>query len=458
MIRQNLLLHTAILVLVLLGCKSKKEVPQVIAEPPKPAWISQRPAQNSTYIGIGMAQKSAGPDYAQRAKNNALNDLASEISVEISSTSLLYQVESNNQFKEDFQSNTKTKNTATLSGYEQVDVYESSTEYWVIYQLDKRVYQQQKEERLNRAIALCKDHLASYLPLKKQNQIAQSLPHLFKAIEAVQDFWAEPLNTQLNNQEVYLGNFLFKELLEAYNELQLLPLSSLAAKRGTIPSPLTCFVVQSKQNHTQANIPIKLRYSGGRLKQSHLQSNQQGEVVVSFQKVTSTNNSESIQGTVDLDALIDLAGGSAMLHQLIQGLPEITSTASVQIIQPTAWVSSSVHVNGIASANTSLQSTLKDLLQQERIQLIGSAKKADFTVSLKLTTTTSPSGNFFTAVTTGELTAHSSTGTLLVHMQLVEVKGVQNTEERAIAEAYRKMQEELKRRHFRDLRRQLFDQ
>lgn len=453
-----LLFGSTVSLMLLIACKSKKEVPQTIVEPPKPAWISQRPNQNTSYIGIGMAQKAMGPDYAQRAKNNALNDLASEISVEISSTSLLYQVESNNQFKEDFQSNTKTKNTAMLSGYEQVDVYENSTEYWVIYQLDKRTYQTQKEERLQRAIALSKDHLANFQRLRQQNLLAQSLPHLFKAIETIEDFWAEPLTTQWNNQEVYLGNYLFRELLEIHSSLQLVPANLKPVKRGITPGPIACFTVQTKQGKVQGNIPVALRYSGGRLKQSLVQSNSKGEVLVDLLKITSPNSSETLKAIIDIDALVDQAGGTTMLHQLILGLPEISGTATLPISQPQLFVTSTEQVNGKTQPNSKVKATLIDLLQQERTQVVGSESSADFKIHLSLNSSISPNGNFFTANTSGELQAFSNAGVLLIQLRLSEVKGIQSSPDRALDEAYKKMEEELKRRHFRDLRRQLFDQ
>ena len=54
--------------------------------PKKPGWVKKRPNIKGYYIGIGIAEKTKGyKDYLRQAKNNALNELASEITINISS-------------------------------------------------------------------------------------------------------------------------------------------------------------------------------------------------------------------------------------------------------------------------------------------------------------------------------------------------------------------------------------
>ena len=54
----------------------------------RPDWVKQHPVSGLSYIGIGMAEISGG-DYQQKAKQNALSDLVSEIQVVIAANSLL---------------------------------------------------------------------------------------------------------------------------------------------------------------------------------------------------------------------------------------------------------------------------------------------------------------------------------------------------------------------------------
>ena len=58
----------------------------------RPDWVKQHPVSGLSYIGIGMAEISEG-DYQQKAKQNALSDLVSEIQVVIAANSLLNTLE-----------------------------------------------------------------------------------------------------------------------------------------------------------------------------------------------------------------------------------------------------------------------------------------------------------------------------------------------------------------------------
>ena len=92
------------LAISLLGCKSKKNLSESeISSKKSPEWVSQRPISSSYYVGIGVASILKNPtDYASIAKNNALNDLASEIEVKINSNSVLYNLEQNSKYREDY--------------------------------------------------------------------------------------------------------------------------------------------------------------------------------------------------------------------------------------------------------------------------------------------------------------------------------------------------------------------
>jgi len=118
---------------ILTQCVSTKTLPV------KPSWIEKKPVDSESYLGIGASPKnSKNTDYQQLAKSNALNDLASEISVRISNTSLLYTLSSNNTLKETFDSKTYTSTKEDLEGYEMVDSFEDETNYWVFYKLSKQ--------------------------------------------------------------------------------------------------------------------------------------------------------------------------------------------------------------------------------------------------------------------------------------------------------------------------------
>ena len=114
-----------------------------------PDWVKSRPIDKNYYIGIGVAKKSKkNKDYIQYAKDSALKNLASEISVNISGEVISKVMEKNGINKEELISNIKTSTQAKLQGYELVGTWEDKNNYWVYYHLSKEKYKaQQKKKR-----------------------------------------------------------------------------------------------------------------------------------------------------------------------------------------------------------------------------------------------------------------------------------------------------------------------
>ncbi|MCB0787954.1 MAG: LPP20 family lipoprotein, partial [Flavobacteriales bacterium] len=108
------------------GCKGAE--PVVTTPPPaapaRPFWVGSRPVSDAYYVGVGLAAK-ARPDFQETAKKNALNDLASEISVRVEGNSLLYTLDRKTSFSESFTSNIRTSTSEQLEGFELVDTWEN---------------------------------------------------------------------------------------------------------------------------------------------------------------------------------------------------------------------------------------------------------------------------------------------------------------------------------------------
>ncbi len=159
------------------ACNSSKNVTTAPTAPEKPApiWVSSRPNSGFKFVGIGFAEKKAGSNYQLEAKKNALFDLVSEIKVDINSNSLLYTVQNNNTFNENFTSLIQLSNTDNIEGYQMIDSYENEKQYWVYYQLDKAEYAQQKEKKKLQTINAASALILSAFSDEKANDFTSAL-------------------------------------------------------------------------------------------------------------------------------------------------------------------------------------------------------------------------------------------------------------------------------------------
>jgi hypothetical protein len=177
------------IVFFLIACGASKSAKRTAAEMEvAPAWVKARPITNMYYIGIGKVSKISYPnDYQEAAKRVALNDLASEISVNIQSNSLMSSYEDNAGYKSEFTRFIQMEMAKDLTGYQMFGNFETQDQYMIYYRLSKvkwaeiqakrkkaaadraetLYHQAQKEKNELNYTAAVKSYLNSLLELKK---------------------------------------------------------------------------------------------------------------------------------------------------------------------------------------------------------------------------------------------------------------------------------------------------
>ncbi len=167
---------------------------QVPVEMKVPIWVSSRPNNGFKYIGVGFSDKTKGGNYQIEAKKNALYDLASEIKVDISSNSVLYTVQNNNTFNENFNSLIKLSNSDNIEGYQLVDSYENEKQYWVYYQLDKQEYANQKALKKQQTITKAGNLINASFFDEKNKDFSSSLKKRIQAFGVLTPYLSEEIN------------------------------------------------------------------------------------------------------------------------------------------------------------------------------------------------------------------------------------------------------------------------
>lgn len=441
------------------GCSSKKKTAALPPpEPPRPSWLMQRPLDPGYYVGIGMALKSPVGEHIQQAKNNALNDLASEISVQVSSSSLLYQMEQDSRFREDFRSDTRTRSKALLEGYELADTWENSREYWVFYRLSRQEYRSLMDRKRSQAMALAKAKLTDAASFSTSGNHLQALTAHIAALQALQDFWSEPMETEWNGRQVFLGNEAFLQLQSCWNNLRIEPRQPVIdVKRGDQPGPVE-FILTTSAGTPQEFLPVLAAYSGTRLRNNRFTSDAGGKVNIELPKISSQNPEETVQVMLDVDQIISSTSAGAAVAALLRGLPAPQAIQRIRIAKPKVYLKGSETNLGKPLANHPLQETFRSLLVQEGFDVLSKSTSADLIVEIEAATNESgTNGEFVSSSLTGSIKTYRPDGKLIHSVSLDGVKGVQLSPEQAGLEAYRRGSEEIGKRYFRDWRRQLFD-
>ena len=314
------LVVTIILLFGLIGCGGSKKTQKELF-PPKPEWVKSRPSSQTYYYGIGAARKTLDANqYTQTARQNALADMAGEISISISSNSVIHAFESNLNFSEDFTSTIRAQAQQDLEGYEMVDSWEDAENYWYYYKLSKARYQEIKEKRRADAITQSLQFFSSALKSRTQGDIRLAIVQFIKALAPIKPYFSEPLPVDFNNEQIYLGNEIFKELASTINQLEITPVNkNITVKPGSeVPATQLQFMAKFQPAGLVRSIPLLASYSEKPIRNNKQQTSDNGIAEFNIDVVRSKNSVETFSATLNIDDFLSEAGADPLIRKLVK--------------------------------------------------------------------------------------------------------------------------------------------
>ncbi len=166
-----------------------------------PEWVSKRPVSQKEYVGIGIAPLS-DPDYLKKASQNALADIASQISLKLENNSLLQRIDVDGKSREMLEDEIHNSAEAWLEGQELVDSYQSESNYYVYYTLNKAKYAKNAEKRRTQAVSTGLDYLQKGINEENAMNLSQAAMLYVKGLEAVEPWAFMDLTTVVDGETV----------------------------------------------------------------------------------------------------------------------------------------------------------------------------------------------------------------------------------------------------------------
>ncbi len=394
------------LVLILAGCKGGKDAVQTSVPSEtvvqRPGWVGARPLSNGYYVGIGMAMKNR-PDVLETAKKNALNDLASEISVNVEGNSLLYTLDRKNQFDESFTSSIKTTSNEQLEAFELVDSWESPTEYWTYYRLSKAEHARIKAEKKAAAISIALDHHGR----SKQGIAAGDLRTAFdqdlRALIAMKDYWGENDVVELDGKQVPLVNELYSDLQKLTSGVRLAILPDRCDLGYAEHYKRELLVSATYANGSGARdlvqMPLFITYPGTGGKVTELKNTDaEGQARVTVQRVDPTAQVREVLVKVNLDELIGRDMDRSLVSVLVSSLTAPEKRAIIEIRMPKVLMRSTETNLGEPVNDAGVALAIREELTAKGFRFVDRESDADLVLILKSASRQGGESNgFFTA-------------------------------------------------------------
>ena len=441
---------------ILFSCKPSKEIvfdnSELSNEQNVPDWVKTHPISSSYYIGIGMVNKdSENLEYREQAKKNALNDLASEISVTIKSNSFLYTMESNGSFNEDFNSTIKTEINKNLEGYELVDSWEDESIYKVYYRISRSEYHQKQKEKKEKALRLCYDLYLKAVAAEEKSDVSLAMNLNARALLSIKKYWNEINEYNVGNKLIFLENEISANIQRILSQIKLENIDKKFKLSFTNKYSNTLIIECLFNKEKISSLPLNLSYykrakyteSSKRYTESKT-SEANGEV--SF-FVSDLFVSKEQELTIDLFIIkiLNIDGENLNLMKgILRRFPEIKLSIPIKLILPKIFINVEEKSLGEKSSNKILTNTFKENFIKNNYDIVDLKPSDGLTLTIATDTESElPFGSsFIPAYLNGVISLkNNKSGRTLYSKALSNIKGIHSTKDKASLKAYQEARE-----------------
>lgn len=442
------------ILLLICACSSKVQPPD--QEALKPSWLKNEPYQEGYYTGIGHSAKDGTNNYVQAAKKSALDDLISQIKVNVSSTSVLSFLEADEQFEEKYEQIIKTTAADELQEFEMVDAWEDAGNYWVYYRLSIARYRQIKEEQKRNATVLASDYLKKGREAEKINERLQAISFYFQAFRSVEKYLREPIKVKIDDQEVLLVNEIYASIQRILDkvEVQTDP-SEIVLNRRVNQSSETVIAKAyfNDQNRAAINLPLSAAFEkgAGDVYPSY-KTDESGQARIVLNSIGSSELEQILVIRIDIDAL---SGTSASpVYNLIASTLNVPSArVNMRVQRPVVFLTAEEKSLGSLRSTHQITNKLKNLLSSNGFEFTSDKGRADLWFDVRADSEKGTvSGSIYITYLTGIIKVMAmKEGKEIYATTLDRVKGYGLDYDKSSMDAYNKALETLEKERMKEL-------
>ncbi len=434
--------------------KSKKKGKK--NENPQPAWLSAKPDEGVYYIGIGHATKDGQNNYIQEAKKSALEDLVSEIKVNVSSTSVLNQLDDGKGFSEKYQQMIQTTAADDIEEFEQVDSWQDDKNYWVYYRLSKQRYREIKEEQKRNAVTLGLDFFTKARQAEKNNDPVTALGFYYQGFRAVEKYLAEPLRIQFEGNDILLTNEIIASMQLLLDKMQLTVNPAQVALNRIVAQSGQAVVAKVMDKSTQrpiSGLPLIASFEKGAGDVfPDYKTDDRGLVKILLTKISARDLEQSVAVKVNL---MKFAGDNPSdIYTLVaQKIVPPKAIVVMNVLRPLVYLSSSEKHFGLDKPNQQVANKIKNYLDRAGFEFTDDKSKAELTLDVNSNSEKGAvSGSIFITYATSVIRVSSVKDNKEIYATTLDrIKGFSLDYERSSQDAYNKLLENLDSQTMPDL-------
>ena len=450
---------------LLFSCKASKEIvtenTEFSTDQTMPDWVKNHPVSADYYIGVGFGNKNGqNLEYREQAKKNALNDLASEISVTIKSNSFLFTMEYNDSFNEEFKSTIKTEISKDLEGYELVDSWEDESIYKVYYRLSKSEYHQKQKKEKEKTLRLCYDLYQKAIAAEEKSDILLAISLNARALLSIKKYWNEINEYNTGNKVIFLENEISANIERILSQIKLEPANKQFelsyTNRYSNSLKINCLF----KNEKISSLPLilnyykKAKYTESKKKYTEAKTSEANGAISFLVSDPFMQKKQELTIEVDIMKMLNVDKENInLMTGVVSNYPAIKMSVPVKIILPKIFIDGNEKSLGNETINKLLSNIFKENFIKNNYDVVDE-KLSDGLTLLILTDTKSEQNKtrFVPVYLNGEiLLKNNSSGRTVYSKALLNIKGVHSTAYKASLKAYQEATELINKSLFKDM-------
>jgi len=439
---------------LLAACSGGKKAAEVPVQPApaeqRPAWVSARPVDPDFYIGIGLASKNR-PGAMEAAKESALNDLASEISVTVEGNSLLYTLESKEHFNETFTGTIKTSSNESMEGFERAGTWENASEYWVYFRLSKAEHARLKAEKRADAVHIAMDYRTRSQQSIAAGAMREAFDQGLRALIALKAYWGENDRVEIDGQQVPIVNALYADLqkLTSGVRIQVLPERCALSYANRFKGELLISATYTGKSNVKAlvQMPLFISYAGvGGMVTELKSTNADGNAITTIQRVNVAASPLEVLVKLHLDEMISRELDRTLVNTLVSGLTVPVTHVVIDLVMPTVRMRATETNLGVSFSGAGVAQAVREELTNHGFRFVDRNADADLLLDLRAASRKGTESNgFFTAYLDVSYDLRDRrTNEVVKEGGKHNVKGVQLNYEKAGLESFKKARPEIR--------------
>ena len=441
-----------VLLLLLVGCSPSLTNTSLKTDlqNAKPAWLNAKPYQDGYYVGVGHSNKDGINNYIQSAKKSALEDMVSEIKVNVSSTSVLSQIDANKEFQEKYEQIINTTAADEIEEFEQVDAWQDDRNYWVYYRLSKQRYKEIKDEQKRNAVTLALDFFTKAKQSERSGENVQALGFYFQGFRSIEKYLAEPIRLEFEGKEILLTNEIYANIQQLLDKIQLsAEPSEIVVNRRIAESGQTVLVKAFYKDgkKTIMDLPLSAAFEKGSGDVfPYYKTDVSGQSKMLITKISSRDLEQTVGVKVNL---LSFAGENPSdIYKLVAQKSIVPKTnILLRVHRPLVYVTAAEKSLGNIRSNQQLSNKLKNFLTNSGFELTEVREKAELWVDVSSDSEKGAvSGSIYISYVTSVIKVVSLKDNKEIYATTLDrVKGYSLDFERASQEAYNKSLETLEK-------------